>query len=309
MKKAAIYSSSRPRTKAPSVEPGASTARATGAGVPAAGPAAPTRTRRILAFMRRRAQWIAVASTFVATLLLWVYVSMNPEGRALTQEDIDAAVLHTLENKTLPSRAAKAADAVRYSVVLVRGYVDDENGGEKEHGVGSGVVIVDQGLILTNLHVVARAKRMTVTFFDGLESEAELVGMKPETDLAVIKAKTIPDDLAAATLGSTQKLQPGDEVVAVGFPFGIGPSVTAGVISGLDREFRSPEGHRLLTRLIQFDAAANPGSSGGPLVTMEGEVIGIVTAILNPTNAGTFVGIGFAVTIEAAGSAVGIPPF
>jgi S1-C subfamily serine protease len=150
---------------------------------------------------------------------------------------------------------------------------------------------------------------MTVTFFDGFESEAQLVGIKPETDLAVIRAKAIPDDLAAATLGSTQKLQPGDEVVAVGFPFGIGPSVSAGVISGLNREFRSPEGHRVLTRLIQFDAAANPGSSGGPLVTMDGEVVGIVTAILNPTNAGTFVGIGFAVTIEAAGSAVGIPPF
>jgi S1-C subfamily serine protease len=194
-------------------------------------------------------------------------------------------------------------------VVRVRGYVDDGNGGETEHGVASGVVIVDSGLILTNLHVVAGAKRISVTFFDGLESDVELVGMRPESDLAVIKAKTVPDDLAAATLGSTQKLRPGDEVVAVGFPFGIGPSVSAGVVSGLNREFRSPEGHRLLTRLIQFDAAANPGSSGGPLLTMEGEVIGIVTAILNPTEARTFLGIGFAVTIETAGNAVGIPPF
>jgi S1-C subfamily serine protease len=81
------------------------------------------------------------------------------------------------------------------------------------------------------------------------------------------------------------------------------------VISGLNREFRSREGERVLTRLIQFDAAANPGNSGGPLVTMEGDVIGIVTAILNPTEARTFIGIGFAVTIESAGSAVGIPPF
>jgi S1-C subfamily serine protease len=95
----------------------------------------------------------------------------------------------------------------------------------------------------------------------------------------------------------------------VGFPFGIGPSVSAGVISGMNREFQSPEGQRLLTRLIQFDAAANPGSSGGPLVTMDGTVVGIVTAILNPTEARTFLGIGFAVTIEAAGGAVGIPPF
>jgi S1-C subfamily serine protease len=218
-------------------------------------------------------------------------------------------VLHTLESKTLPSRAAKAAESVRQSVVLVRGYVEDDAGVEQEHGVGSGVVIVEDGLILTNMHVVAGAKRVTVTFYDGTKAEAELIGLKPENDLAVVKARTIPDDLPPASLGSTQKLQPGDEVVAVGFPFGVGPSVTAGVISGLNREFRSPEGRRVLTRLIQFDAAANPGSSGGPLVTMDGEVIGIVTAILNPTEARTFIGIGFAVTMEAAGGAVGIPPF
>ena len=89
----------------------------------------------------------------------------------------------------------------------------------------------------------------------------------------------------------------------------MGPSVSAGVVSGLNREFRSPEGDRLLTRLIQFDAAANPGSSGGPLVTMQGDVVGIVTAILSPNETGTFIGIGFAVTIAAAGSAVGMHPF
>jgi S1-C subfamily serine protease len=252
---------------------------------------------------------LVLAGTLFALAAVLLYGVMKPPAPALTQGDIDAAVRHTIENKTLPSRAANAASAVQPSVVLVRGYADDGKGGEKEYGVGSGVVIVDDGVILTNLHVVQHAKRMTVTFSDGLESEAVLVGVKPETDLAVVRAKTIPDDLPAATLGSTQTLRPGDEVVAVGFPFGIGPSVTAGVISGLNREFRSPEGYRLLTRLIQFDAAANPGSSGGPLITMEGEVIGIVTAILNPNKAGTFVGIGFAVTIEAAGSAIGIPPF
>jgi S1-C subfamily serine protease len=108
---------------------------------------------------------------------------------------------------------------------------------------------------------------------------------------------------------STADLALGDQVVAVGFPFGIGPSATAGVVSGLRREFVSPEGKRLLTNLIQFDAAANPGSSGGPLVTAQGEVVGIVTAILNPTDQRFFVGIGFAVPIENAASAVGVPPF
>src|SRR6188472_4153073 len=110
-------------------------------------------------------------------------------------------------------------------------------------------------------------------------------------------------------LRSTGDLRLGDEVVAVGFPFGIGPSVSAGVISGLRREYRSPEGKRLLTNLIQFDAAANPGSSGGPLVTMDGEFVGIVTGILNPNNQRIFIGVGFAVPIENAAEAVGISPF
>lgn len=108
---------------------------------------------------------------------------------------------------------------------------------------------------------------------------------------------------------TTDDLSVGEHVVAVGFPFGIGPTATAGVISGLRREFRSPEGQRLLTNLIQFDAAANPGNSGGPLVTAEGEVIGIVTAIMNPTEQRVFIGIGFAVPIETAAASAGMSPF
>ena len=115
--------------------------------------------------------------------------------------------------------------------------------------------------------------------------------------------------MMAATMASTERLAPGDHVFAVGFPFGIGPSISAGVVSGLKRDFMSPQGKRLLTNLIQFDAAANPGNSGGPLVTAEGEVVGIVTAILNPNDQRTFIGIGFAVPIENAASAVGMPPF
>jgi S1-C subfamily serine protease len=237
----------------------------------------------------------------------------RPRPVPLTQEDIDKAVLHTLETKSLPSRAAKAADLVLPSVVRVEGYNGEENdepgSGVQMQGVGSGVVVVDSGVILTNLHVVSGAKRVTVKFFDGSESDVDLVRVYPENDLAVIKARKVPDDLESATLGSTGNLRPGDEVVAVGFPFGIGPSVSAGVVSGLDRSFRSPEGRQVMTGLIQFDAAANPGNSGGPLITMDGEVIGIVTAILNPTPARTFIGIGFAATIENAGGAVGIPPF
>ena len=232
--------------------------------------------------------------------------------RAITQKDIDAAVLHTLETKTLPSRAARAFAAVRRSVVLVRGEREGKAGEDEddiERSVGSGVVVVDSGVILTNLHVVAGASKISLRFDDGTESGADLVSIQPENDLAVLQAKTLPDDLQAATLRSTGDLAPGDEVIAVGFPFAIGPSVSAGVVSGLRRDYLSPQGKRVLSNLIQFDAAANPGNSGGPLVTMDGEVVGIVTAILNPSEQRTFIGIAFAVPIENAASGAGLAPF
>lgn len=333
MKRVALYSrTARPPSR--EAEPQAETAERR--------PGWPRRLRGWMA--RHRPAFFGLCLLGVAGGL--AFLLLQPQHRPLTQEDIDAAVLHTLEHKTLPSRPAKAAEAVRQSVVLIRGFGDDEADGETakprsappakpksksggkgkgkdkpaakneegnaprhEGSIGSGVVIVDSGVILTNFHVIAGAKRLKVTFFDGYEADAEVVAVQPDKDLAVIRAKSIPDDLPAATLGSSLDLAPGDEVVAVGFPFGIGPSVSSGVVSGLNREFVSAEGRHVLTRLIQFDAAANPGNSGGPLVNMSGEVVGIVTAILNPTNAGTFVGIGFATTIESAGSAVGMPPF
>jgi S1-C subfamily serine protease len=178
---------------------------------------------------------------------------------------------------------------------------------EKFTAVGTGVVIDDKGTILTNLHVAAGSEKLRVVFWDGTESDARIIGAQPENDLAVIRPDTLPDDLKPATLASTQNLRPGDDVVAVGFPFGIGPSASAGVISGLKREFRG-EGEPTLTNLIQFDAAANPGNSGGPLVNADGEVVGIVTAILNPSGVRTFAGIGFAVPIENAAGAAGESP-
>jgi S1-C subfamily serine protease len=177
-----------------------------------------------------------------------------------------------------------------------------------QRAVGSGVVVVNRGTILTSLHVVAGAGRIRVVFADGLESDASIVSRHPENDLAVLEAETVPDDLAAAVMRRRADLQPGDAVVAVGFPFGIGPSVSAGVVSGLKREYRSQSGERLLSGLIQFDAAVNPGSSGGPLLNAAGEVVGIVTAMLDPGGGG-FAGIGFAVPIETAAAAAGTPPF
>jgi S1-C subfamily serine protease len=272
--------------------------------------ASPKKPSRVRDFVSRRSGPIGfVAGVAVTATLVLLYATNAPAPRELTQHDIDAAVMRTLENNTLPSRMAKAFDVIRPAVVRVKGMGIDENGDEVERSVGTGVVIVDTGVILTNLHVVANATKLQLVFFDGLEAEGTVVGLHPEQDLAVLQAKTIPDDLTAATMRSTKDLALGDDVMAVGFPFGIGPSVSAGVVSGLRREYRSPEGKRVLTNLIQFDAAANPGNSGGPLVTAEGEVVGIVTGLLNPTEQRVFIGIGFAVPIESAAGAVGLSPF
>ncbi len=259
---------------------------------------------------KHRLLLLAAVPGLAALAIVLTQWAHNAAPRDLTQEDIDAAVTRSLDTALLPSHATRAYEAVRGSIVRVRSFVDDPKSGEETvAGTGTGVVILDKGVILTNIHVVANAKRISLTFADGLESDAEVTGTRPEDDLAVLQATTVPDDLQAATLQSTSGLAPGDHVTAVGFPFGVGPSVSAGVVSGLRRDFRSPEGKRLLTNLIQFDAAANPGNSGGPLVNASGEVVGIVTGILNPTEQRVFVGIGFAVPIENAALAVGVPPF
>jgi len=263
---------------------------------------------------------IKIRFDFLAVFLLGGLLSLLCVGlfsnafesrQVLTQKDIDAAVLHTLHSKELPSQSSKAAAAVQGAVVRVVAFAADpkNKNTDIESGLGTGVVIKDDGTILTNFHVVAGAKKLRVTFFDGTETEEFVVSVQPDKDLAVLKPQKIPDDLEAAILGSSQQLAPGDIVVAVGFPYGIGPSVSSGVVSGLNRHFKSPDGQQMLKGLIQFDAAANSGNSGGPLVNASGEVVGIVTAILNPTSAGTFIGIGFATTIESAGNAVGLPPF
>jgi S1-C subfamily serine protease len=340
MRRPSLYSSSR------SGKPGQDGSGRDGAAAEPATPESPVVAP--VAAARRRWSMSSPAMLWTAILLLAALlvanlgfgVGLHPTQRKLTQQDINAAVLKTMETQVMPSEYARAYDNIRPAVVRVVGYVKKSrlkdakegarngNGGAKpkplgsapgdpevqddeevQHGVGTGVVIIDKGIILTNLHVVSGADRIMVTFSDGLESSATINGAQPENDLAVLQASKIPDDLIAATMRSTGDLGPGDRVLAVGFPFGIGPSASAGIVSGMKRAFRSPEGKQEMTNLIQFDAAANPGNSGGPLVTMDGEVVGIVTAILNPTPARTFLGIGFAVPIENAAAAAGLPPF
>jgi len=322
MKKVPLYSRS-PRAVASAGEPAGEPASASdpAGGGPGTAVAPAGRRQRFgrWALRHERRLWaMTVVALLAAAVFLNPRVATNDPSITKEQmEQIDAAMRQSIEDKPLASASARAYETVLPAVVRVVGLMTDGDDGSDEssskgmveRGVGTGVVIVDNGTILTNLHVVSGAKRIKVTFMDGTESDAMLLNVQPENDLAVLRAKTIPDDLEAATMRSTGDLAPGDHVIAIGFPFGIGPSVSEGIVSGLKRQFRSPDGQQMLTNLIQFDAAANPGNSGGPLVTMEGEVVGIVTAILNPSHQRVFIGIGFAVPIENAATAVGLSPF
>src|SRR5688500_7732064 len=260
---------------------------------------------------KRHARPLKIAAGIAAALVLGSALWISAPPRGITPQQLESMVQKVLDAQQPAPSAADAYDAILPSVVHVRGLRSPQIDAEPlpEAQSGTGVVIVDTGIILTNLHVVHGVSQIQVVFHDGLEAEAVVIGTQPEHDLAVLQAKTIPDDLSAATLRSTQGLRPGEPVIAVGFPFGIGPSVSTGVISGLGREYQNADGKRILTNLIQFDVAGNPGNSGGALVTPEGEVIGVVTGLLNPTEHRVFIGIGFAVPIENAAGAVGLSPF
>jgi S1-C subfamily serine protease len=288
---------------------------------------------------------LLLAASAICAALLGAYGLLHRPPRPLTQNDIDAAVQYTLTNQPRPpAETARAAAIIRPSVVEVLGFLSPEHQAElareaakaeaKDHhvhtapdgpalpdrpmvsapseetpdAIGTGVVISETGAVLTALHVINSTDRWIIKFADGTRSEATVIGRQPENDLAALQPRTPPDEVQPAILASTAGLSPGDKVVATGFPFGIGPSVSAGVISGLRRDFDDPARHQKFTNLIQFDAAVNPGNSGGPLVNRDGEVVGIVTAILNPSSAGVWAGIGFAVPIENAARALGENP-
>jgi S1-C subfamily serine protease len=300
MKRTAVFSPSQVPSPAPLPDPGQP-------GEMADARPAPKRLRR----------WkigLALGSVCCALVVgMAVWFSAQPQVRPA--ETLSQAVERVLLEKGWPSPARPAIEQVGAAVVRVQAFGPVPQNAAKSGpqdealGVGTGVVISEEGLILTNLHVVWGSQRLLITFADGTESEARVVATQANNDLAVLKPQKIPDDLQPATLGSSRQVAPGDAVAVIGFPFGMGPSVSSGVVSGLNREFKNAKGDLLMTGLIQFDAAANPGNSGGPLINMNGEVIGVVTAIMNPTSARTFIGIGFAATIESAGMAVGMPVF
>ncbi len=268
------------------------------------------RSRATFLTFIKRPLFVLGLGVFLVAAIIWQLTPATLTTPTMAKANVEAIVLETLATKSLPARAAQVAAAAWPSVVSIQTLDGEPPTGNLigQKGKGAGFVIKDDGSILTNYHVIAGSERIVVTFADGMVSPAAVVSLQPERDLAVLQPAQIPDDLQPVTLAASGEVRPGDLVVAVGFPFGMGPSVSAGVVSGLNRSFPLP-GRAPLTGLIQFDAAVNPGSSGGPLLNQDGEVVGVVTAILNPSPGGTFAGVGFAITMESAANAAGIPPF
>jgi S1-C subfamily serine protease len=266
------------------------------------------RLQRIRAGVRRM---VPFASGVLAALVaLLLYNALVPAPQPLTTRQVKDTVAQVMASATPPpAYSEQVYQVIRPSLVLIQTRTKDANG-EDEHGLGSGVVINDSGNILTALHVITNSTAITVTFADGTHSSAQVIDQHPENDTAMLSASKLPDQIFPATLGNLGAMHVGDEAYAVGNPFGLYSSMSAGVISGFDRSFHPPSSTLTLQGLIQIDAAVNPGNSGGPLLNRNGEVIGIVEGIVNPTDGDFFVGIGFAVPIGAAlGGGGGSPPY
>ena len=258
----------------------------------------PRGRKRLIAWLRGRSRRERVELVLTAILVFaaaFISLSALPQDVQLGT----VANVSPTPTPTMPELYAKLAQ----TVVTVRSDLPDG-----KTAIGSGVIIDEDADILTALHVVADATRITVTFADGLTVEARIFAKQVDNDIAGIRALGHPDNMAVATMGNPNNLNVGEDAIIIGNPFGLSRSLSTGVISGLHRIIQPPGAAKPMTELIQFDASVNPGNSGGPLFNRDGDVVGIVSGLANPNGQASFAGIGFAVNIQAAGGAVGVPP-
>jgi len=269
--------------------------------------------------MWRRTWLVFTQAVTVALAALFVVLTLKPAWLAQGDGRVAALPAPTLVQAPPPAAAASsgtsggfalAARAAAPAVVSVtasrmaqrsphaddprfRFFFGDSAATQRRLGLGSGVIVSPEGYLLTNHHLIEEATEIEVQLTDGRQARARVVGSDPETDIAVLKIDL--DELPVVTLGDVRALQVGDAVLAIGNPFNVGQTVTAGIVSALDR---NQAGSSPFQNFIQTDAAINPGNSGGALVDASGHLVGINTAIYSRT--GGSMGIGFAVPVDTA---------
>ena len=268
-----------------------------------AAPAAPEPPARPRRWLRWWPAGVAVALICAALVALNLRVTSRP---ATSEADVNGIVEERVGAAIEALQAQPPASVTVYQAIVPPLVVIEtqRSGGGGRPGVGSGVIVNADGDILTSLHVVEGAASIKVSFSDGTESPAAIRSADAAHDIAVLRPARLPEVVVPAVLGGGAQI--GEEVFAVGHPLGLVGSLSAGVVSGLNRSFPLANG-RSIGGMIQFDAAVNPGNSGGPLLNRNGQVIGIVTGLANPAGDDEFIGIGFAVPIGTAGGAAGAP--
>lgn len=245
---------------------------------------------------RRALPFVGVLVSALTGVLIFnlLFPAPTPPG----QNEVDENIRQVMASATPPPPDSSLVyQYILPSLVFVQ--VQQQDTAADEVSIGSGVVVNDSGDVLTAYHVVGDAAMIEISFADGTQATAEIISADPEIDIAVLHPDRPPQIIVPAVLGNPGAMHIGDEAFAVGNPLGLTASMSAGVISGFDRSTRVEDGQRL-EGLIQFDTAVNPGSSGGPLLNRQGQVVGIVTGLANPSEQNFFVGIGFAVPISSA---------
>jgi len=259
---------------------------------------------------RRRLRWAAGIAAVVLVGAALVTIDLRATSRPATSKaDVDKIVDGKLKTaitalQSQPPAGVTVYDAIRPPLVVIQAQRTGAPGTDAGSGLGSGVIVNAGGDILTSLHVVDKAVAIRVSFSDGSDSPASVKSTDPDHDIAVLTPAKLPSVVTPAVLGGGARI--GQEAFVVGHPLGLVGSLSAGVISGLNRSFPLANG-KTIEGMIQFDAAVNPGNSGGPLLNRNGQVIGIVTGLANPAGDDDFIGIGFAVPIGTAGGAAGAP--
>ncbi|WKT57258.1 trypsin-like peptidase domain-containing protein [Candidatus Nitrosotenuis chungbukensis] len=227
----------------------------------------------------------------VVIILVAYSIILNPPQKTPTVEDIGKATKTVVGDQTSQDLTlTEIFEKTESGVVKINVKRPNDQRG---NGLGSGFVYDREGHIITNDHVIENAEKITVTFLDGRSFKANLVGKDLYTDLAVLKVNASEDALYPLTLGNSSKLKVGEQIAAIGNPFGLSGSMTSGIVSQIGRLLPSQDRGFQIPDIVQTDAAINPGNSGGPLLNMRGEVVGINTAIQSET--GDFAGVGFAI--------------